>query len=85
MATAQASHRQPQAALRQTQQSIAPQTATAFFNVLSAEPLTNVEQAPLKQEQDHLALTQAQVAAGVAVQSDVIQAQAQVARAQANC
>ena len=43
-----------------------------------------MQQAALKQAQDELALTQAQVAAGVAAQSDVIQAQSQVAQAQVN-
>ncbi|HLJ61145.1 MAG TPA: TolC family protein [bacterium] len=73
-----------EAALRLTQQSIALQTATAFFNVLSAEKLTDVRQAQLKQNQDQLAQTQAQVKAGVAAQSDVIQVQSQVAQAQVN-
>jgi len=73
-----------EAALRLTEQSIALQTATAFFNVLSAETLTGVRQAQLKQNQDQLAQTQAQVKAGVAAQSDVIQVQSQVAQAQVN-
>ncbi|HYM68973.1 MAG TPA: TolC family protein [bacterium] len=73
-----------EAALRLTQQSIALQTATAFFNVLSAEKLTDVRRAQLKQNQDQLAQTQAQVKAGVAAQSDVIQVQSQVAQAQVN-
>jgi outer membrane protein len=73
-----------EASLRLTEQSIALQTATAFFNVLSAETLTGVRQAQLKQTQDLLAQTQAQVKAGVAAQSDIIQVQAQVAQAQVN-
>ena len=73
-----------QASLTLTEQSIALQTATAFFNVLSAEKLTDVRQAQLKQAQDLLAQTQAQVKAGVAAQSDVIQQQSLVAQAQVN-
>jgi len=73
-----------EAALRQTRQTIAIQTATAFFNVLSAEGLTTVRQAQLKQARDQLALAQAQVRAGVAAQADVVQVQAQVALAHVN-
>ena len=84
VALAQAVLTSDQAALRQTEQTIELETATAFFNVLSAEQQTTVQQAALKQAQDNLALTQAQVRAGVAPQSDVIQAQAQVAQAEVN-
>ncbi len=84
VASAQATLENAQAALKQTEQSIELQTATAFFSVLSAEQQTTVQQAALKQAQDELALVQAQVAAGVAAQSAVIQAQSQVAQAQVN-
>ncbi len=72
------------AALRQTQQDIALQAATAFFNVLKAERLATVQEQQLAQAQAQLALSEAQVRAGVAAQSDVIQLQAQVAQAQVN-
>ncbi len=81
---AEAQVAQAEAALRQTEQDLALQAATAFYNVLRAERLADVQQAQLAQAQAQLALTQAQVRAGVAPQSDVIQAQAQVAQAQVN-
>ncbi len=84
VASAEAALAGAEAALRQTRQTVAIQTATAFFNVLSAEGLTTVRQAQLKQAQDQLALAQAQVRAGVAAQADVVQVQAQVALAQVN-
>jgi outer membrane protein len=84
VALAQSTLASDEAALKQTEQTIELNTATAFFNVLSAEQQTTVEQAALTQAQQNLALTQAQVRAGVAPQSDVIQAQAQVAQAEVN-
>lgn len=84
VASAEAALASAQATLRLTEQSIALATASAFFNVLSAERLTGVRQAQLAQAQDQLALAQAQVRAGVAAQADVVQAQAQVAQAQVN-
>ncbi|TMJ15276.1 MAG: TolC family protein [Bacillati bacterium ANGP1] len=71
-----------QAALRQTEQDTALGVATAFFNVLQAERLATVREALLLQAQAQLELSQARVRAGVAAQSDVIQARAQVAQAQ---
>ncbi len=71
-----------EAAFRQTQQDIALQAATAFFNVLKAERLAGVREQQLAQAQAQLAQVQAQVRAGVAPQADVIQVQAQVAQAQ---
>lgn len=79
---AEASLAAAQAALRQTQQDIALQAATAFFNVLKAERLADVRQAQLARAQAQLAQAQAQFRAGVAALADVIQAQAQVAQAQ---
>jgi len=73
---------QAEAALRQTQQDTSFAVATAFFNVLTAERLTDVRVALLAQAQAQLALSQAQARAGVAAQADVIQAQAQVALAE---
>jgi outer membrane protein len=71
-----------QAAVRQTEQDTALSVATSFFNVLQAERLATVREALLLQAQAQLALSQARVRAGVTAQSDVIQAQAQVAQAQ---
>jgi outer membrane protein len=70
------------AALRQTTQDLALQTATQFFTVLSNEEVARVQQQVLAQAQAQLALVEAQVRAGVAPQADVIQAQSQVAQAQ---
>jgi outer membrane protein len=84
VASAQAAVAIAQASLRQTQQDIALQTATAYLSVLGSERLTAVRQAQLKLAQDQLAMVQAQVKAGVAAQADIIQAQAQVAQAQVN-
>jgi len=84
VASAQAAVAGAEANLKLTQNSIELQTATAFFNVLNAEHQTDVRQAQLTQAQAQLALTQAQVNAGVAAQSDVIQQQALVAQAQVN-
>lgn len=69
-------------ALRQIQQDISLQAATAFFNVLKAERLTTVREAQVAQAQQQLAQAEAQFRAGTAAQADVIQAQAQVAQAQ---
>lgn len=71
-----------QATLRQTQQDIAFSAATAFVNVLKAARLATVREAQFAQAQAVLAQAQAQVRAGVAAPSDVVQAQAQVAQAQ---
>ena len=73
-----------QATLRQTRQDTSLAVATAFFNVLSSERLTIVREAQLAQAQQQLALSEAQVKAGVAARADVIQAQATVAQAQVN-
>ncbi len=73
-----------EAALRQAQQDIALQSATAFFTVLKAERLATVQEQQLAQAQAQLALSEAQVRAGVAAQSDVFQVQAQVAQAEVN-
>jgi len=70
------------AALRQTAQDTGLSVATAFFSVLQAERLASVREALLLQAQAQLALSQAQVRAGVAAQSDVIHARALVAQAQ---
>jgi len=84
VAAAQAALDNAQAALRLMQQNTSLAAATAYFNVLQAERTTAVDQALLKQAQAQLALTQAQVKAGVAARSDIIQFQAQVAQAQVN-
>jgi outer membrane protein len=82
--SAQAAVASAEAALRQARQDIALQAATAFFGVLKAERLETVQEQQLTQVQAQLALSEAQVRAGVAAQSDVIQVQAQVAQAQVN-
>jgi outer membrane protein TolC len=82
--SAQAALASAQASLRQTQQDTSLAVATAFFNVLASERLTTVREAQLAQAQQQLALSEAQVRAGVAARADVIQAQATVAQAQVN-
>jgi outer membrane protein len=84
VATAQAALDNAQAALRLEQQTTALAAATAYFSVLQAERTTATDQALLKQAQAQLALTEAQVKAGVAARSDIIQFQAQVAQAVVN-
>ena len=84
VASAEAGLVQAEAALRQTQQDTALAVATAFFNVLTAERLTTVREAQLADVQQQLALTQAQVKAGVAAQADVIQAQSTVSQDEVN-
>jgi len=84
VASAEAALVSAQSALRKTTQDTTLAVATAFFSVLQAERLTTVQQAVLAQAQVQLALSQARARAGVAAQSDVIQAQAQVALAQVN-
>jgi outer membrane protein len=84
VASAEAALASAQAALRKTTQDTTLAVATAFYGVLQAERLTTVQQAVLAQDQANLASTQARFRAGVAAQSDVIQAQAQVALAQVN-
>jgi outer membrane protein len=75
---------QAEATLRQTEQDLALQAATAFFTVLKDERLADVQAQQLAQAQAVLAQTQTQVKVGVAAQADVIQAQAQVALAEVN-
>ena len=82
--TAEAARAAAEGALRQSQQDTSLAVATAFFNVLTAEHLTAVQEALLTQARDQLALTEARVKAGVAARADVYQAQAQVAQAQVN-
>jgi outer membrane protein len=84
VAAAEASLVQAQATLRQTQQDLSLQAATAFFNVLQAEQLTTVREAQLAQAQQALAQAEAQFRAGTAARSDVIQAQSSLAQAQVN-
>ena len=84
VASAEAALVNAQATLRQTEQDLSLQVATAFFNVLQAERLTTVRQAQLAQAQQALAQAEAQFRAGTAARSDVIQAQATLAQAQVN-
>jgi outer membrane protein len=84
VASAEAALASAQAALRKTTQDTTLAVATTFFSVLQAERLTTVQDAVLASAQTQLALSQARARAGVAAQSDVIQAQAQVALAQVN-
>jgi outer membrane protein len=84
VASAEAALVNAQATLRQTEQDLSLQVATAFFSVLQAERLTTVRQAQLAQAQQALAQAEAQFRAGTAARSDVIQAQSTLAQAQVN-
>ena len=84
VAEAEATLVQDQALLRQTEQDLSLQVATAFLNVLQSERLTIVREAQLAEAQQALAQAEARFRAGTAARSDVIQAQSTLAQAQVN-
>jgi outer membrane protein len=84
LANAEARHEVESANLQldDTREQIVASVTTAFYNLLAAQDQVKVAQADVTENQQTVALTQAELTAGTAAETDVYQAKANLATAQ---